>query len=744
MAREVSQDQAPGRAIRRGRRPSRSNGPSTGSFGPSPPPRRDRRPSCSSWPQAYGVQTEYWDWQGQHVQVSPATIVAVLRGLDVDADAPTTPSSGAGRGPGAALAADAPGRRRDAAGARRQVPVHVTHGSSRAGVGRPRGRRRRAHPRAGRPLGRAARRSTARWWARRRSPLPGDLPLGWHRLHARSTTSATAARPTARWSSRPHGSNCRPRCGERPGVGVHDAAVLGALAPLLGRRATSPTWRSWRTGAAGRTAPDFVLVNPLHAAEPVPPMEPSPYLPTTRRFVNPIYLRVEDIREVADMPSTDRALVEWHGRAPMRGLNLSGRADRPRRRRGRAKSAALRAGVRAAALVGRARRGSRRSARREGAGPGRLRHLVRAGRALRLPTGRLARRRCSDPRSAGGRGSSGSETPTRVEFHRGCSGCSTSSSPPPSARPPARAWRSGIMHDLAVGVHPEGADAWALQDVFAPRHHASARRRTRSTSTARTGRSRRGGRTGWPSSATRRSATWCAPCCGTPAGCGSTTSSGCSGCGGSRAGTAPTEGTYVRYDHEALIGILALEAQRAGRRRGRRGPGHGRAVGARLPARTRHARHVDPVVRVRVRRRGGRCARAVAGVCLASVTTHDLPPTAGYLAGDHVRAARPARPADPVGRGGAGRRGGGREQRGSTQLRERGPARRTTPSRARARSRRCTATWRWTPARLLGVALTDAVGDRRTHEPAGDRTTSTPTGGCRCRTASAGRYCSRT
>ena len=29
-------------------------------------------------------------------------------------------------------------------------------------------------------------------------------------------------------------------------------------------------------------------------------------------------------------------------------------------------------------------------------------------------------------------------------------------------------------------------------------------------------------------------------------------------------GRPPTEGTYVRYDHEALIGILALEAQRAG------------------------------------------------------------------------------------------------------------------------------------------------------------------------------------
>ena len=29
-------------------------------------------------------------------------------------------------------------------------------------------------------------------------------------------------------------------------------------------------------------------------------------------------------------------------------------------------------------------------------------------------------------------------------------------------------------------------------------------------------------------------------------------------------GRPADEGTYVRYDHEALIGILALEAQRAG------------------------------------------------------------------------------------------------------------------------------------------------------------------------------------
>ena len=43
---------------------------------------------------------------------------------------------------------------------------------------------------------------------------------------------------------------------------------------------------------------DFLLINPLHAAEPIPPVEDSPYLPTTRRFINPIYLRIEDVPEL--------------------------------------------------------------------------------------------------------------------------------------------------------------------------------------------------------------------------------------------------------------------------------------------------------------------------------------------------------------------------------------------------------------------------------------------------------------
>ena len=98
------------------------------------------------------------------------------------------------------------------------------------------------------------------------------------------------------------------------------------------------------------------------------------------------------------------------------------------------------------------------------------------------------------------------------------------------------------------------------------------------------------------------------------------------------------EGTYVRYDHEALIGILALEAHRAGAVVVGEDLGVVRAVGAGLPARARHPRHLDPVVRASSTPTAGRCGRSGGGsCCLASVTTHDLPPTAGYLAGEHVR-----------------------------------------------------------------------------------------------------------
>jgi 4-alpha-glucanotransferase len=100
------------------------------------------------------------------------------------------------------------------------------------------------------------------------------------------------------------------------------------------------------------------------------------------------------------------------------------------------------------------------------------------------------------------------------------------------------------------------------------------------------------------------------------------------------AGRKPSEGTYVRYDHEAMVGVLALEAQRAG----------ALVIGEDLGT-------VEPWVRDFLRERGmlGTSilfferdehgplpAAAWRRLCLGTVTTHDLPPSAGYLAGEHI------------------------------------------------------------------------------------------------------------
>ncbi len=49
-----------------------------------------------------------------------------------------------------------------------------------------------------------------------------------------------------------------------------------------------------------------MLVNPLHAVGPGPEQEASPYLPATRRFRNPVYLRLDDVPGV-QLTDDDRA-----------------------------------------------------------------------------------------------------------------------------------------------------------------------------------------------------------------------------------------------------------------------------------------------------------------------------------------------------------------------------------------------------------------------------------------------------
>jgi 4-alpha-glucanotransferase len=98
------------------------------------------------------------------------------------------------------------------------------------------------------------------------------------------------------------------------------------------------------------------------------------------------------------------------------------------------------------------------------------------------------------------------------------------------------------------------------------------------------------------------------------------------------------------------------------------------------------------------------------------VTTHDLPPTAGYLAGDHVRLRDElgvlTRPLEVELEIDAAERKAWLDNlidRGALQ-----PGA-SVEETVKALHRYLT----WTPSRLLGVSLTDAVGDRRTQNQPG-------------------------
>ena len=121
----------------------------------------------------------------------------------------------------------------------------------------------------------------------------------------------------------------------------------------------------------------------------------------------------------------------------------------------------------------------------------------------------------------------------------------------------------GVMHDLAVGVHPEGADAWSLQHVLARNVGVGAP----------------------PDMYNQLGQNWHQPPWRPEALAEAAfmpyrdlLRSVLAYAGGLRidhvlglfrmwwipAGMPATSGTYVRFDHDAMLGILMLEAQRAG------------------------------------------------------------------------------------------------------------------------------------------------------------------------------------
>jgi len=383
---------------------------------------------------------------------------------------------------------------------------------------------------------------------------------------------------------------------------------------------------AWSGGALGA---DFVLVNPLHAAEPQPPVSPSPYLPMSRRQISPLYLRVEDIPEYQGLSAGDRARVE-------------------------ALAAPLRAASRTAALIDRdAVWAAKRTALE-------LIHAVRltAGRRADLDTFLSRDRRAIEDWAAwcalaevhgpdwrswpAALADPGSARVTelrraladRIEFHAWLQWLAAEQFAAAQQAARRAGMTIGVITDLAVGAHPGGADAWARQDVIVPGVSVGAP----------------------PDEFNQRGQNWTLPPwhpgrlaaqAGRPL---AELIAACTrGAGGLRvdhvmglsrlwwipAGMSPGQGTYVRYDHELMGGVLAAEAARAG----------ALAIGEDLGT-------VEPWLRkflaerrilgtsmLWFERRADGTPRRPGGWrrgCLAMVGTHDMPPAAAFLTGDEV------------------------------------------------------------------------------------------------------------
>ncbi|UXA15891.1 4-alpha-glucanotransferase [Mycobacterium sp. SMC-4] len=580
--------------------------------------------SLSELAQRYGVATEYQDWRGQTVPVAQSTLVAVLAALDVPAATEQERAAGLQDHDRKHWARSLPPSVIARAGAATPFWVHVTHGdpvtlwltledgTTRTGL-RQLENYTSPYDLDGRLVGEAT------------FELPADLPLGYHRLHLQVDTFQTSTSVIVT----PARLDVPPRLGA--------GRTWGLVTQLYSARSRN----SWGIGdltdltdlavwSAARHGAGFVLVNPLHAAAPTAPMEPSPYLPTSRRFVNPIYLRVEAVPEYAQ--------IRHRGRIRKAREQVQARAQRStlieRDRAWKAKRAALESVYLVDFSAGR-EIAYQAFCEREGASLDDF--AIWCALAEQYGADWHAwPEELQHPRS-GAVAKFAAEHVAEVDFHRWLQWLLDEQLTAAQARALSAGMELGIMGDLAVGVDPNGADAWALQDALALGVTAGAP----------------------PDEFNQLGQDWSQP----PwrpdrlaeqayEPFRALVNAVLRHAGGVRIdhiiglfrlwwipqGVPPTDGTYVRYDHEAMIGIVALEAQRAG----------AVVVGEDLGT-------VQPWVRDYLRDRGlfGTSilwfendhegdgspipAERWREFCLSAVTTHDLPPTAGYLAGEHVR-----------------------------------------------------------------------------------------------------------
>ena len=660
-------------------------------------------PDLARLADAHGVATEYWSFFGDRVTVPASTLRAVLAAMHVDATTDAAVSAALAEADAAPWRALLPPSlvSRPAA---RPLLVHVRDGHDvRLIVALEDGSWRDLPIPAQQPTAREVD-GVTRW--RVEVPLPADLPLGWHTVHATETPFGGGGEgaPAVREASM--SLVITPERMPDPPTRPGRSRGWGLMAQLYSVRSRA----SWGLGdfadlgdlaaAAGTRGADFLLVNPMHAAEVTSPIEPSPYRPASRRFLAPLYVRPEDIREVAYLTPTERAVIEA-ARTPVAASN-----DDPTRIDRDAVWAAKRVALDAIFVVPLSA-GRQAELDAFAAGEGQPlqdfalwcaleEHYEGAERPAEAwdidsPLVETLRAQLAD----------------RVRFHVWLQWICDQQLERAQAAAQASGMAIGVMHDLAVGVHPLGSDAWSLRDMYAQGMAVGA------PPDMYNQQGQTWNQPPWLPSALAEAAyaplrdmirtllrhagalridhviglfrLWWIP-----------------------AGLSPAAGTYVRYDHEAMIGVLMLEAQRAG----------AVLIGEDLG-------NVEPWVRDYLSDRGilgtsvlwferegdgFRPPEQYRRALLATVNTHDLPPTAGYLADEHValraRLGLLTRPVEDELADADAERAAMLDL-----LRERGligdaP---TEEQIIEALYALLTAA----PSQLLGVALVDAVGERR-------------------------------
>lgn len=441
-----------------------------------------------------------------------------------------------------------------------------------------------------------------------RDELPADLSPGWYRLRMRDgqETTLVATPPQV------------PQAAPTWGWMLQLYALRSARSWGIGDLGDLREFVDWTASEHGAGA---VLLNPLHAPGPTHPVQPSPYTPSSRRFANPLALRIEDLdayrradpdsraevdalRVSSSTERIDHDLVWAAKRAALEMLwRAEGRPDPVN------PTAGLRDWATYCALA--ERHGGRWSQ-----WPAPLRDV--SGAAVTAARRELA---------------------PRVAFHSWVQQrCAEQLTAVRDAAKDA-GMALGVLHDLAVGVDADGADAWALADVLATGVSVGAP----------------------PDNFTPRGQDWGLPPW-RPDRLAAT------GYGALRdmlravlahadglridhvaglwrlwwvpPGDTPDRGTYVLYDADVMLAVLALEAHRAG----------ATVVGEDLGT-------VEPEVTQALADSGMLgCAvgwftrdESAPGEPLlppakwparaaASLSTHDLPTAAGFLRGEHVRA----------------------------------------------------------------------------------------------------------